>query len=102
MRLTPDDFRADLTEKDLRTLRQEENADRLRRKREVQFVVSTNADPKLVPGEVLWLEVPRDHIRGRYLVVTTEAVTTGIRYRLVTEGRGERLPGEKLLRIERL
>jgi hypothetical protein len=71
-------------------------------KRVVEFAVSREADPKLVPGEVLWFEVPRDGIEGRFLVVTAEPTRAGVRYTLVSQGYARKRPGERSIRIEKL
>src|SRR5919112_662355 len=102
MPLTPDDFKADLTEEDFQTLRPEVRAEQVRKMRAMEFTVREEAGVRLAPGELVWLEVPQEGIDGRFLVVSAEPTHHATRYTLVGQGSGRRRPGEKVIRIERL
>jgi hypothetical protein len=102
MTLTPDDFKADLKESDFRKLRREVRAEQVRQTRAIEFTVADVADPKLTPGEVVWLEVPQEGIDGRFMVISSEPTANGTQYTLIGQDHARKRPGDKVIKIERL
>jgi hypothetical protein len=73
--LTPDDFRRDLNEQDLRQIRQQLNADRIRSSWVVELTFRSSSRPLLEAGECVWLD--QYQIVGRYEVVIAERSYSG-------------------------
>ena len=94
MPLTPDDFRRDLNEEDLRQIRQQVNADRIRSSRVVELTIRSNCRPLLEAGKCVWLD--QYQIVGRYEVVIAERSYSGHRYTLIRTS-GPKRPGEETI-----